>query len=74
MPFMASAQFSISGKITDKQSGQPLGRAGIYLDNSFVLTQSDLSGNYFLKNLKAGKYAIRITYLGYKSFELQDQF
>lgn len=69
MPFMASAQFSISGKITDKQTGLILGRAGIYLENSIVSTQSDLSGNYILKNLKAGKYAIRVTYLGYKSFE-----
>ena len=69
IPFMASAQFSISGKITDKQSGQPLGRAGIYLDNSFVTTQSNLSGNYSLKNLKAGKYTLRVTYLGYNSFE-----
>ncbi|MHB1176749.1 MAG: TonB-dependent receptor [Daejeonella sp.] len=66
MPFMASAQFSISGKITDTQTGQTLEGAGIYLENSFISTRTDLSGNYRLKNLKAGKYAILVTYLGYQ--------
>jgi len=69
MPFMASAQFSISGKITDKQTGQPLGRAGVYLNESFVSTQTDPSGNYTLKNLKAGKYEFRITYVGYQTLQ-----
>lgn len=69
MPFMASAQFSINGKITDRQTGKPLERAGIYLENSFISTQTDQSGTYTLKNLKAGNYLIRISHLGYQSIQ-----
>ncbi|WP_411273885.1 TonB-dependent receptor [Daejeonella sp.] len=67
MPFMASAQFSISGKITDKQTGEALSRAGIYVENSFVSAQANQAGNYTLKNLKSGQYIIRISYLGYQT-------
>src|SRR6476620_3162493 len=67
MPFMASAQFSITGKITDKQTGTALARAGIYVENSYVSTQSDQTGNYTLKNLKEDKYVIRISFLGYET-------
>lgn len=69
MPFVASAQFSISGKITDKLTGAPLSRAGVYLENSFISTQTDPSGNYSLKNLRAGKYELRITYVGYQTIQ-----
>ncbi|WP_317043754.1 TonB-dependent receptor [Daejeonella lutea] len=67
MPFMASAQFSITGKITDKQTGTALARAGIYVENSYMSTQSDQTGSYTLKNLKEGKYVIRISFLGYET-------
>lgn len=67
MPFMASAQFTIKGKITDKKTGEALGRAGIYVENSFISAQSDPSGNYTLKNLKEGNYLIRISYVGYQT-------
>ncbi|MEJ7778085.1 MAG: TonB-dependent receptor [Daejeonella sp.] len=69
MPFMASAQFSISGKITDKQTGQALEGAGIYLEDSFITARADPSGSYGIKNLKAGKYVVRIRYLGYQGME-----
>lgn len=69
MPFMASAQFSISGKITETNSGKSLSGAGISLAGSYISTQSDESGNYTLKNLKEGSYTLHITYLGYQTIE-----
>ncbi len=69
MPFMASAQFSISGKITETNSGKSLSGAGISLAGSYISTQSDASGNYTLKNLKEGSYTLHITYLGYQTIE-----
>lgn len=64
-PFMASAQFTVQGKITNKQTGEALGRAAIYLENSFISAQADQSGDFILKNLKAGSYLVRISHLGY---------
>lgn len=62
---MASAQFTVQGKITNKQTGEALGRAAIYLENSFISAQADQSGDFILKNLKAGSYLVRISHLGY---------
>lgn len=69
LPFMASAQFSVSGKVTDKQTGAPLSRASINLENSFISIQTDPFGNYNLKNLKAGKYQFRVSYMGYQNLQ-----
>ena len=69
MPFLASAQFSVSGKITDKQTGALLGRASIFLEGTYISTQTDQSGNYNLKNLKAGEYEFRVTYMGYQNLQ-----
>lgn len=67
MPFMVSAQYSISGKISEKNSDSPLSGAGVSLENSFFSTRTDGSGNYIIKNLRAGNYIIRVSYLGYQT-------
>ena len=69
LPFMASAQLSISGKISDKNTGEALTGASVSLENSFSSTRTDASGNYSLKNLRSGNYLIRVTYLGYLSVQ-----
>ena len=67
MPFMASAQFSISGKVSEKVSGSALSGASLSLENSFFSARTDASGNYIFKNLKAGNYLLRVSYLGYET-------
>ena len=69
MPIMASAQFSISGKISEKISDSALPQASVSLENSFFSARTDASGNYTIKNLKPGNYLIRISYLGYQGIE-----
>jgi iron complex outermembrane recepter protein len=68
-PFLASAQFSITGKISEKNSGSALSGAIIRLENSYSSTRSDVSGNYSLKNLKPGNYLIKVSFLGYQAYE-----
>jgi iron complex outermembrane receptor protein len=69
MPFMATAQFSLSGKITNKNSGQALEGAGIYFDNNGNSVQTNASGNYSISNISAGKYLVRVSFLGFESIE-----
>jgi iron complex outermembrane receptor protein len=45
LPFIASAQFSISGKISDKNSGTALNGAIIRVENTYSSARSDASGN-----------------------------
>ncbi|MCD4680211.1 MAG: TonB-dependent receptor, partial [Bacteroidales bacterium] len=61
------AQFSISGKITDKKTGTVLSQANILIEDSYYATISNPKGEYKLTNLKPGKYSIKVSYLGYIS-------
>jgi iron complex outermembrane receptor protein len=69
MPILVSAQISIDGTITGKNSGEPLPRAGISLTNTQLSTQSNSAGTFEFKNLKAGTYSIRVKYTGYKTLD-----
>ncbi|RWY52630.1 TonB-dependent receptor [Mucilaginibacter gilvus] len=64
---MASAQFSISGKITN-QSGDVLPGATISLVNPALNTQADVNGNYRLGSVPAGSYTLKATFVGYQTF------
>jgi len=68
LPFFALAQISITGKVTDNNQ-KPLPGATIKVRNQKTAVLSDGDGNFTLSNLNAGKYAIAVSYLGYKSTE-----
>ena len=67
MPVLATAQLSISGKITD-QSGTPLPGATVSISPS-VSTVADATGKYQLGNLANGNYTLKVTYIGYQPYE-----
>ncbi|HVI43610.1 MAG TPA: TonB-dependent receptor [Chitinophaga sp.] len=57
----------LSGKITDKKSGSVLPGATIYLPDLHVGAAADAQGNYTIKNLPKGKYAVEIHSIGYSA-------
>ena len=69
------AQFSITGKITDAESGKTLSGTTISLENITRGTVTNSQGFYRLQNLKSGTYNLKISYLGFekiiKSIDLQ---
>jgi len=67
LPVLASAQFSVSGKVTDQQTGEPLSGATIRIQNANISTSSGTDGRYTFTNLKADNYSIKITYIGYEA-------
>jgi iron complex outermembrane recepter protein len=69
LPALAMAQFSVTGKVIDKESGLPLSGASIKLNDLPFSVQSNISGNFSFHNIKAGSYNLKISYLGYKSLE-----
>ncbi|MDO8995734.1 MAG: TonB-dependent receptor [Sediminibacterium sp.] len=69
MPALASAQFSIRGKISEKNSGSALRAASVSLKDPGLSTRTDANGNYTFKNLKAGNYRVKVTYLGFQTME-----
>ncbi|WP_299512658.1 TonB-dependent receptor [Mucilaginibacter sp.] len=67
LPVLASAQFSVSGKITDQQTGEALPGATITIQKQAISIMSGAGGNYAIANLAGGTYTIAVSYLGYKS-------
>ena len=61
-----NAQFSISGKITDAESGKTLAGTTVVLENSSRGTTTNQQGLYSLKNLKSDVYVLKISYLGFE--------
>ena len=67
LPVLAAAQLSISGKVTDQQTGEALPGATITLLNSPVKIIADTSGKYRIDNLKGGNYTLKVSYIGYET-------
>ncbi|MBC7922565.1 MAG: TonB-dependent receptor, partial [Ferruginibacter sp.] len=66
-PLGALAQFSIGGKISEAEGGQPLAAASVGIENTYQATTSDHTGNFRLASLRAGRYTLRVSYLGYET-------
>jgi iron complex outermembrane receptor protein len=66
LPFLAAAQFSVSGKITDQRTGETLPGATISIDNSYQNAVADAKGSYIIKNIRTGSYTIKVSYIGYQ--------
>ena len=66
--FAATAQVSISGKVTDAQDGNALPGATIQLEGTVRGTTADGQGNFGLRNVARGAYILRISYVGFETF------
>jgi TonB-dependent starch-binding outer membrane protein SusC len=67
---------SISGNVSEANTGVPLPGVNVSIDSSQMGTSTDYDGNYTIKNLSAGSYTITISFLGFqtssKTIELSD--
>ncbi|MBA4410362.1 MAG: TonB-dependent receptor [Odoribacter sp.] len=82
--FMAIAQFTLKGTVKN-EAGEWLVGANLAIPNSFTLsnssddskssdelrTSTDLNGMFQFKNLKAGKYQLTISYIGFEKQTLE---
>ncbi|MNK44551.1 putative TonB-dependent receptor BfrD precursor [compost metagenome] len=68
LPFFASAQFAVTGKVTD-QNRNALPGATIKIKTKKTIVLSDAGGNFTLSNLADGKYTFVVSYVGYKTEE-----
>ena len=57
---------AISGKVTDKQSGEPLVGANVSVRGSNKSAITTGNGSFTLSNVKAGKIVLVISYVGYE--------
>jgi len=57
----------ITGKITDKTTGQPLAGATIAIPDLKIVTSTNDNGVYVLRHLPEGEYLVQVTAIGYAS-------
>lgn len=62
----------ISGRITDRKTGETVIGATVKIENSSAAGASDVEGRYVLNSLPAGKYTVTVSYLGYQSKAVSD--
>ena len=66
IPLLAIPQFSISGKVTVSGTGEPLPGTHLQAEGTFLATATQKDGTFHLKNLKAGKYRLKVTFIGFR--------
>src|SRR6187455_395155 len=61
---------SINGRITDKQTGEPLPGATVTIKGSLTSVTTSSEGYYSLTNINAGQVNLIISYVGYENKEI----
>jgi iron complex outermembrane receptor protein len=64
LPFLASAQFVISGKVTG-EDGVALPGATVSVGGTTIKAPTDSAGRYRLDGIKAGSFVLKVSYIGY---------
>jgi TonB-dependent receptor len=61
-----TATGSITGKVTDGESGETLRGASVLLVGTKKGAYSDVKGKFSIKSIAAGTYSVRVSYVGFK--------
>ena len=67
IPFAIFSQHSISGKVSDKQTGKALEGANVIIKNTFKSTATNKNGEFFVSKLRDGSYILNISFIGYET-------
>jgi hypothetical protein len=62
----------IVGRVTDKETGEPLIGANIIIENTGLGSAVDQNGEYFILNVPPGRYDITARMIGYKTVTVKD--
>jgi iron complex outermembrane receptor protein len=68
LPLFTIGQHTITGKISNQQTNEPLSGAHILLDDSYKTTVSTSSGQFTISGLKTGNYQIRFSFVGFETY------
>src|SRR3546814_3127 len=64
-PVLAFSQYTLSGYVSDKTTGEPLPGAAVSIQNTFLVKQAGPDGDFSFTALKAGSYTVSVSFLGY---------
>ncbi len=73
LPTLALAQEGkLRGKVTDKETGDPLIGANVVIKGTSLGASTDLSGDYVVLGVPPGVYTVEVSYIGYQSVALSN--
>lgn len=67
MTLYADVTGSITGYVTDAQTGDALPGANVYIDGTFIGASTDVDGQYVIEHIQPGEYTLKAGYIGYKA-------
>ncbi len=67
LPVLATAQYSINGRVSDSADGTTLPGAHIVVEDTHRGVFTDRGGHFLLDGLDAGVYTLRFSFLGYET-------
>jgi len=62
----STGKTTLSGKITDKKTGEAMPGVSIYIPDLKTGTSSDINGIYEIQNLPQSKVLVQVSFIGYK--------
>jgi len=68
----AGSTGKISGTVTDKETGEPLPFANVFVDGTTLGAASDLDGNFTILNVPPGVYSITASVIGYQKVTITE--
>jgi len=66
LPGLVSAQNTITGRVTDSVSGEPLAGVDVYNNNAGMVVSTQREGRYSMNGLPDGSYTVYFYLLGYE--------
>jgi TonB-linked SusC/RagA family outer membrane protein len=64
---------SITGTVTNAETGEPVLSANVFIQQLQRGAATDADGEFTISNIPVGSYELRITYVGYKTYNEQVQ-
>jgi len=69
---MDGTRGNIKGKVVDMQTGDALIGANVVVIGTSTGANTDANGEFYVQNLDAGVYSIRVSYVGYKTITVSN--
>lgn len=71
-PTNAGTTGKITGKVTDRKTGEPLPFVNIIVEGTNFGAATDIDGNYVILNIPPGRYNLKAQFIGYQAVVVQN--
>ena len=62
----------LRGRVTDRDSGEPLVGANVFVEGTNLGAACDINGDYVILSVRPGVFTIRVSYVGYNNYSLSN--